>query len=130
MARLLLYAIPVVVMLYAFIDAIMTPRTQTRSLPKPLWIVLIVLIPLLGAIAWLLLGRPRTEPHPRDGGGGGGGGGTDGPAPRTPPSRPGRRRGSPPPDDDPEFLRRLDQAAWERKMRERRSGNAGGSEDG
>lgn len=130
MGRLLLYAIPVVITIYALIDAIMTPRVQARSLPKPLWIVLIILIPLLGALAWLLVGRPRAEPHHRGGGGNGGGGGTDGPAPRTPPTRPGRRRGSPAPDDDPEFLRRLDQAAWERKMRERRSGNGAAGDDG
>lgn len=124
MGRLLMYAIPIVITLYAFIDALMTPREQARSLPKTLWIIVILVLPFFGAIAWLLLGRPRTNPYDRGagGGGGGGGGGRRPSAPRLP-GLPGRRRGPVAPDDDPEFLRHLDEAAWQAKMRERRSGN-------
>lgn len=133
MARFLLYAIPFVVTIYALIDAIMTPRSQARGLPKALWLLLVVIIPFAGAVAWLLLGRPSRGQYlgggsESDGGGGGGGG----------PERPvrpwfggpsGRRRGPSAPDDDPEFLRRLDEQAWQAKMRRRRSGSSSG-EDG
>lgn len=117
--RLVLYAIPVVVTLYALIDTIMTPGYQARSLPKALWIVLIVLIPFLGALAWLLFGRPRREASGPGDGGGGGGGTRPGAPPG--PGGPGRRRGSGAPDDDPDFLRSLDEAAWQERQRRRRS---------
>ncbi len=129
MGRFLLFAVPFVIMIYALIDALMTPSNQARSLPKLLWLLLIVVVPLLGALAWLFLGRPRTDPYDRGGGwgGGGGGGGSDRPYSPRVPGLPGRRRGPVAPDDDPEFLQRLDQAAWERKMRRRRA--AGSPED-
>jgi len=56
--RFLLYAIPFVVMLYAFIDCLQSPGVLVRVLPKWLWLVVIVVVPLLGAIGWLLGGRP------------------------------------------------------------------------
>ena len=123
MARFLLYAIPVVITIYALIDAIMTPGRQARTLPKALWVVLIVVLPFAGAIAWLLLGRPRSEPYDRGNGRGGGGGGGGTPSAPRLPGLPGRKRGPAAPDDDPAFLRELDDAAWEAKMRERRAGN-------
>ena len=92
MARFLLYAIPVVVMLYALIDALQTPRGLERLLPKWLWIVVIVLVPVLGAVAWLIWGRAPRSAYA---------------APVDPPGgrRLGRRRGPAAPDDDPTFLR-------------------------
>ena len=33
-------------------------ESRIRRLPKPAWILLIVLLPFLGPIAWLLVGRP------------------------------------------------------------------------
>lgn len=120
MGRVLLYAIPIVITLYALIDALMTPDTQIRNLPKLLWLLVIVVLPFLGAVAWLLLGRPQAEPFDR-GGGGGGGGGSDRPGSPRLPGLPGRRRGPVAPDDDPEFLRHLDEAAWQQKMRQRRA---------
>ena len=124
MGRILIYAIPIVITLYALIDALMTPDAQARRLPKLLWLLVIVVIPFAGAVAWLLLGRPRTEPYDRGSGGGGGGGSDRPPAPGC--RVPGRRRGPLAPDDDPEFLRELQRAAWRQRMRQRR---ASGSDD-
>lgn len=121
--RLVLYAIPVIVTLYALIDAIMTPGLAARSLPKPLWIVVIVLIPFVGALGWLFFGRPRRGTY-GDGRGGGGGGGGRRPGSPLPPGGPGRRRAPSAPDDDPAFLRSLDDAAWQERMRRRRAGDA------
>ena len=111
MSRFLLYAIPVVVTLYALIDCLQTPRGLERTLPKWLWLVVIIVIPLLGAVAWLIAGRAPRSAY----------GASEAPAG---PRRLGRTRGAVAPDDDPRFLRQLDDEAWQRKMRERRDGVA------
>ena len=69
---------------YAVADIFRTPASAVRTLPKPLWL-LVVLPPVFGPLAWLLVGRPK------------------GGAPRVagPPARPVS------PDDDEEFLREL-----------------------
>ncbi|CAB4849119.1 unannotated protein [freshwater metagenome] len=115
MIRFLLWAVPVVVTIYALIDIVSTPRQQTRALPKWLWLLLIVIVPFVGALAWLFLGRP---PAP-------GAGVPPVQAAGSPTRRPstGRRRGPVAPDDDPTFLRRLADDEWSRKMRNRRSGD-------
>jgi hypothetical protein len=79
-----------------------------RSLPRWAWLPLIVLLPVVGPLAWFGLGRLR----------GGEAGG-----------RLRQRRGPVAPDDDPEFLRRLDDEAWRRWARERRNGANGAPED-
>lgn len=111
MLRFLLYAVPLVVTLYGLIDCILIPGVLARSLPKWLWLVVIVLVPFLGAVAWLLAGRPSREQVPA---------GDVGPLGRVV-----ARRSAPEtaPDDDPAFLRKLADEEWSRKMRDRRSGS-------
>ncbi|MFC6079601.1 PLDc N-terminal domain-containing protein [Sphaerisporangium aureirubrum] len=81
--------------LYCLFDVITTPEQDVRNLPKMLWVLIIVLLPGLGGVLWLLLGRPLGEQT----------------ASRRPPGDTGRPRPSAPrgPDDDPDFLRDLDQ---------------------
>jgi hypothetical protein len=81
--------------LYCLFDAITTPEQDVRNLPKLLWVLILVLLPGLGGILWLLLGRPLSEETVRRRRAGG----------------PGRPRPPLPrgPDDDPAFLRDLDQ---------------------
>jgi hypothetical protein len=43
---------------YCLIDAIMTPQDELRSLTTISWALLITVLPVVGAIAWLLAGRP------------------------------------------------------------------------
>ena len=109
MLKFLLYAVPLVVTLYALIDAILIPGALARSLPKWLWLVLIVVVPFFGAVAWLAAGRPTREQAPAGGG----------PLGRVVPRRAPQERA---PDDDPAFLRKLADDEWSRKMRDRRSG--------
>ena len=69
-----------------------------RRLPRGVWVVIIVLLPIAGALLWFWLGRARPEGQTglgKPGGGGAGGG-------------PRRPRGPIAPDDDPDFLRDLD----------------------
>jgi hypothetical protein len=117
MARFLLYALPVVVVLYALIDCLLIPGALARSLPKWVWLVVIVLVPFFGAVAWLVAGRPRRDP-----------------VSAAAPSGVGRivsRRHSGPvaPDDDPTFLRKLADDEWSRKMRDRREGTTPDTSD-
>jgi hypothetical protein len=90
MLRLLPWLLTLAVTIYAVVDAIQSDDAQVRNLPKLLWILLILLFPLVGSIAWFLAGRP---PRSR---------------PQRGPGRPGPGRRPPQgPDDDPDFLRRL-----------------------
>lgn len=83
---LVLVAVTVVLTVFAVVDAIVADRTRVRGLPRPAWFIVIVLVPLVGALLWFFLGRPRRQ----------NGGNRRRSAPRT--------QG---PDDDPDFLRRL-----------------------
>jgi Phospholipase_D-nuclease N-terminal len=110
---------------YCLIDAIMTPQHELRSLTPMSWALLITVLPVIGAIAWLLAGRPdrawripmpqRLAGTPRLGpqeairrhpAGRAMEPGADGPPPWDCPAA--RHRGPIGPDDDLEFLRELD----------------------
>lgn len=83
--------------LYCVLDVVLTEESRIRNLPKLLWVVLVVLVPLVGCVAWVVGGRPIGR-HVRPGG-------------TVRPDHPaGRSRQAPPkgPDDDPRFLRSLE----------------------
>ncbi|HEU0104362.1 MAG TPA: PLDc N-terminal domain-containing protein [Mycobacteriales bacterium] len=44
---------------YCVLNIITTPEAEVRHLPKLLWLVLVIVLPLVGGIAWLLVGRPQ-----------------------------------------------------------------------
>ena len=94
MLRILLYAVPLILAVYALVDLVQTDDEDVQGLPKLVWVVLIVLIWIVGPIAWLMAGRrsrrlpgmlPRTDGGPAA----------------------GPRRRDMAPDDDPDFLRGL-----------------------
>jgi Phospholipase_D-nuclease N-terminal len=45
--------------IWAIFDVIATDSALVRNLPKGLWVVLVIILPQVGSIAWLLLGRPQ-----------------------------------------------------------------------
>jgi hypothetical protein len=94
MLRLVPWLLVVGLTIYSLVDCAQSRDDEVRGLPKLVWVLLILVFPPIGAVAWLVAGRPqgpdRQPPRPRRPGGSSG-------APRTP-------RG---PDDDPDFLRRL-----------------------
>src|SRR5690348_15193737 len=45
--------------LWAIFDCIATDASLCRNLPKGVWLVLVIILPDIGSIAWLLLGRPE-----------------------------------------------------------------------
>ncbi len=48
--------------LYCLTDAILTPGSECRGMPKPAWIVLIALTFIGGAVAWLIARQPVRTP--------------------------------------------------------------------
>ena len=81
MARvsLAILLIGMVVEIAAIVSCALTPEAKVRAIPKPLWLIVILLFPIVGAVLWFAFGRERGAPVVR----------------RTAP------------DDDPEFLRTL-----------------------
>ncbi|MFC6235875.1 PLD nuclease N-terminal domain-containing protein, partial [Leucobacter soli] len=45
--------------LYALVDAAMSDARRARGLSKPVWVVLIVLLPVIGASLWFTIGKDR-----------------------------------------------------------------------
>ncbi|MFS0731124.1 PLD nuclease N-terminal domain-containing protein [Curtobacterium sp. 1P10AnD] len=60
------------------IDCATMPRQRVRSLSRGVWILLVIVLPVVGGVLWLLLGRAPAGPAPAQ-----------------------RYRG---PEDDPDFL--------------------------
>jgi len=44
---------------WALLDCISTDASLCRNLPKGMWLIVVLLLPDLGSLAWLLLGRPE-----------------------------------------------------------------------
>jgi hypothetical protein len=91
MFRLLfgLGVVVVILTIYTVVDCAVFDRDRIRGVPRWVWIFLIILLPVIGPVLWLLIGRGRRN--------------TAGPAG-------GRVMRSVAPDDDPDFLRGLDRA--------------------
>ncbi|WP_354641129.1 PLD nuclease N-terminal domain-containing protein [Kitasatospora camelliae] len=100
MLRILPTLLVLALWVWAFIDCLTTPEEEVRHLPKVVWIIIVLLFPLVGSIAWLIAGRDRrsararTTPWPS--------GRTDGRAEHERPRQPFVA-----PDDNPEFLASL-----------------------
>lgn len=77
--------------IYFVIDVARTPRTEMRSLPKVVWLILVVVLPLLGGALWLAFGRLWRM-----------------------------RSRVLAPDDDPRMLRQISDQAWSERMKRRR----------
>ena len=120
MLRYLPYVVELALLVYCLIDCIQTDSVVVRNLSKTTWVFLIILVPIIGAIAWLVAGRPERAA-----------GGRSVPWPSTATAGfPEYERPRPPrgPDDDDAFLADLRGpdsehqallAAWEAQLRER-----------
>ena len=87
--RFLIYAIGIWIVFTVFttVYAVSARRDDVRVLPKAAWVALCLLVPILGGLLYLSLGRPLPTPDEyRD---------------------QGRNVKTVAPDDDPDFLRRL-----------------------
>jgi len=100
MTRALPAIISIALAIFCLIDLGMTRSgEEVRILPKWAWVLIILLFPILGPIAWLFAGRPKSDSAQR---------------------RPMPRASAAPvaPDDDPDFLADLDRRQ-QRSERER-----------
>ena len=48
-------------MVFTVVDIIVRDDGQIRFMPKALWLILVILVPLLGVILWFVLGREHVE---------------------------------------------------------------------
>lgn len=53
--------VTVVFLIFCLIDCIQTDTALVRNLPKVAWIILIIILPLIGGVAWLVAGRPQRS---------------------------------------------------------------------
>jgi hypothetical protein len=90
---LLLVAVGVTI--YALVDCWRSSDDEVRGLPRPAWVLAILLFPLIGGVAYLAFGRLTA----------------------TIPASRGRTLA---PDDDPEFLRQLEQRRSQQELQNRR----------
>jgi hypothetical protein len=100
-----------ILLVYCVLNVITTPEHQVRNLPKLLWLFLVIVLPLIGGIAWLVAGRPISgQSRP-------GGLPYKGNTGRFPEyERPGRAAAQNP-EDDEAFLRNLRERAEEQRKR-------------
>lgn len=82
MIRYLPLIVIVMLMIYCVVEVAQAPGDAIRRMPKWMWAVVVICLPLAGSLLWLTLGRPNRESL-----------GADNPAVG--------------PDDDPDFLRKL-----------------------
>lgn len=59
---------------YCVFDIISADESQIQNLPKFVWLLIVIIIPIIGPAAWLLLGRPGSAERLRQAGAGGPGG--------------------------------------------------------
>ena len=52
--------IELALLVFCLIDCIQTDSALVRNLPKIGWILIIILLPIVGGIAWLVAGRPQS----------------------------------------------------------------------
>src|SRR5690349_15772656 len=60
MGQVLLVLAAIGVIIYAGIDCLRTDDAEIRGLPKPLWLLIILAVPLFGGVLWIMLGRQPT----------------------------------------------------------------------
>jgi hypothetical protein len=101
---------------YCLVGVISCPPNRVRNLPKLVWVLLVVLFPFVGSIAWLVAGRPTGERANRSA--------HERAQPAFPEyDRPGRAAAQDPQRDE-EFLRRVRERAEEQRRRYEQSKKA------
>ena len=54
--------IALVALVYALFDLSFTDRTRIRKLNRPLWFLIVIVLPVIGPLAWVMWGKkPRTD---------------------------------------------------------------------
>lgn len=92
MLRVLIIVLPIALAIYALVDLVQTDEDDVQGLPKIAWVGVIVILGVVGPLAWILAGKKSRRILPR-----------------LLPPQPGTAGDGRPvaPDDDPDFLRGL-----------------------
>jgi hypothetical protein len=53
--------------IFCILDVITTPEQNMNHLPKGAWLLIVLLLPDIGSIVWLIVGRDRRTAVPRPG---------------------------------------------------------------
>jgi hypothetical protein len=77
-----MYVLPIALAIYAIADISRTDESNIKLMPKWAWFLIVILVTIVGPIAWLIAGKNRFR-------------------------RPPKRQGPKGPDDDPDFLKGL-----------------------
>jgi hypothetical protein len=107
---LVLFAAGIALALWCLVDLLPREDAELQGLPKLGWVVVLLLFPLLGGLAYLLAGRSPQARAARPGGRGRGAR----PGGALPPAPPARG-----PEDDPEFQAQLRRRVEEQRRRAR-----------
>jgi hypothetical protein len=83
----------IVFTIYALVDLFMTHTPRVRAFPKPIWIIVIVALPVFGPLLWLFVGKAKNSGKKNNSG------------------------GNRAPDDDPSFFRSLDREGSDERIR-------------
>src|SRR5665647_1857981 len=62
LVRYLPVVIELALLVYCLIDCIQSDEGSVRNLPKTMWVLLIIFLPIVGSVAWLAVGRPQGAP--------------------------------------------------------------------
>jgi hypothetical protein len=87
MPRVAIAVAVLAIYVYGLVDVIRTDKGLTRGFSKTTWLIMVILLPLIGAALWFLIGRPRASAV----------------------AQPAYPQHPTAPDDDPDFLRNLEQ---------------------
>ncbi|WP_039815046.1 PLDc N-terminal domain-containing protein [Nocardia otitidiscaviarum] len=112
MPYLIVGLITLALWVFCLIDVITAPESGIRHLPKGAWLLVILFVPTVGALLWLILGRPYEPPRPR----------STTAYPEY--DRPGRYIPRNPDDDEEEFLRALRARAEQQRAEAKRQEEA------
>ncbi len=77
MGRVLPFLVVLGLTIYCAVEVAQADPRSVRVMPRWMWALIVICLPIIGPICWLAFGRPRGGPR------------------------------NVPPDDDPEFLRTL-----------------------
>jgi hypothetical protein len=100
---------------YCIVDVVATDDSSVRNLPKLMWLLLVILLPLIGSLTWLGFGRPQ---------GAGFAPGDSSTRPPGPVRKPPRRRGPLGPEDSSDFMASLDERLREERKKDQGDGRA------
>ncbi|HEY0217818.1 MAG TPA: PLDc N-terminal domain-containing protein [Cellulomonas sp.] len=125
MARVLLFLVIIGLAVYAIADISSSDDDERLGVPAFAWVVIVILVPVVGPLAWIAVSRSRRAARAAGttGRASGGHGSTGYRELQRPAPQPLA------PDDDPEFLWLLEQARL-KKQREAEAGATGGDLDG